>query len=53
MQSSSTFIRISGPVPEVKSSTLINDYEKYHCMCRRVQAKQRVGEKAWFVSTKF
>ena len=27
MQSSSTFIRISGPIPEVKKSTLINDYE--------------------------
>ena len=27
MQSSSTFIRISGPIPEVKKSTLIHDYE--------------------------
>ena len=27
MQSSSTFIRISGPIPEVKKSALINDYE--------------------------
>ena len=27
MQSSSTFIRISVPIPEVKKSALINDYE--------------------------
>ena len=27
MQSSSTFIRISGLIPEVKKSPLINDYE--------------------------
>ena len=27
MQSSSTFIRISGPFPEVKKSVLINDWE--------------------------
>ena len=27
MQSSSTFIRISGPILEVKKSLLINDYE--------------------------
>ena len=27
IQSSSTFIRISGPIPNVKKSTLVNDYE--------------------------
>ena len=27
MQSSSTFIAISGPIPEVKKSALINDWE--------------------------
>ena len=27
MQSLSTFIRLSGPIPEVKNSALINDYE--------------------------
>ena len=27
MQSSSTFIRISGPIAEVKKSALINNYE--------------------------
>ena len=27
MQSSSTFIRMSGLIPEVKMSALINDYE--------------------------
>ena len=27
MQSSSTFIRLSGLIPEVKKSALINDYE--------------------------
>ena len=27
MQSSSLFIRISGPIPEVKNSALINDLE--------------------------
>ena len=27
MQSLSTFIRISGPIPGVKKSALINDYE--------------------------
>ena len=28
MQYSSSFIRLSGPIPEVKKSELINDYEK-------------------------
>ena len=50
MQSSSTFIRISGPIPEVKKSTLIIDYEKYHCIFGRVRAKRGVGEQLWFVS---
>ena len=27
MQSSSRLIRLSGPIPEVKKSTWINDYE--------------------------
>ena len=27
MQSSSTFIRLLGPIPEVNKSALINDYE--------------------------
>ena len=27
MQYSSSFIRLSGPIPEVKKSELINDYE--------------------------
>ena len=29
MQSLSTFIRISGAIPEVKNPAFINDYEKY------------------------
>ena len=31
MQSLSTFIRISGPIPGVNKSALINDYENIAC----------------------
>ena len=32
-QSFSTFIRISGPIPEVEKSALINDYEIILAYC--------------------
>ena len=50
MQSSSTFISISGPIQEVKKKAY--DYQwlwKYYCLFRRVQAKWVVGEQVWFL----
>ena len=44
MQSSSTFIRISGPIPKVKTA-LINDYENAF---RTVPVKRGVDEQVWF-----
>ena len=48
MQSSSTFIRISGPIPEVKKSTLIYDYEYYRIL-GKVRTKRGIDEQVWFV----
>ena len=47
MQSSSTFIRISGPILEVKKSALINDWE--NIALGRIRAKRGVGKQLWFV----
>ena len=43
MRSSSTFIRISGPIPEVKKSAMINDWENIiaHWELGKVTCRQR------------
>ena len=48
MQSLSTFIRISGSIPEVKKNRIDQWLWKY-CILRKIRAKQGVGEQVWFV----
>ena len=44
MQSLSTFIRISGPIPGVKKSALINDYENIACSEESEQSEVLVNQ---------
>ena len=53
MQSSSTLMRISGLISEVKKSPLINDYENIVYTEDRAQAKRDVGKKVWFIPNTF
>ena len=47
-QSFSTFIRISGPIPEVEKSALINDYEIILAYCEEFkQSKVQATGLAW------
>ena len=52
IQSSSTFIKLSGPISEVKEkSAIINDWENIIAYWEgRIQAKRDVGEQVWFVT---
>ena len=45
MQSLSTFIRTSGPIPEMQKPALINDWQNLADL-----AKQGIGKQVWFVS---
>ena len=53
MQSSSTLMRISGLISEVKKSPLINDSENIAYTEDRVQAKRDVGKQVWFIPNTF
>ena len=45
VRSLSTFIRTSGPIPEMQKSALINDWQNLADL-----AKQGIGKQVWFVS---
>ena len=50
MQSSSTFIRMSGPIPEVKKKICIDKWlGKCYCILERIQANRGVSEQVRFV----
>ena len=53
MQSSSIFIRIPGPIPEIKKLSLDQWLLKYYCLFRKAQAKRGVGEQVRFVPNTF
>ena len=53
MQSSNTFIRLSGPIPVVRSSALINDYENIIAYWGKIRAKWDVDKQMWFVPNIF
>ena len=48
MQSSSTFIRISGPISKVKTA-LINDYKIIVAYSEQSKQSEGVSEQVWFV----
>ena len=52
MQSSSTFIKISGPNPRIKKICIDQRLWRYYCLFRRVRAKQGVGEQIWFAANR-
>ena len=49
MQSSSTFIRIPGPIPEVKKLSIDQSLGKDFCILGRIRAKRGIGKKVRFV----
>ena len=53
MQSWSTFIRMSGPIPEVKNPTLINDYENIIAYSKESEQSEVLGKQVWFVPNTF
>ena len=48
MQSSSTLIKISGPIPKVKKIWIDQRFKKYFCTLERIQAKQGDGKQVVF-----
>ena len=49
MQSSSTFMRMSRLMPEVKKICIDQWLGKYYCVLGRFRAKWGAGEQVWFV----
>ena len=49
METLSTFIRLSGPIPEVKHSALINNFENIIAYREKCWVKWGVDKKVWFV----
>ena len=48
MQCSSTFMRISGPIPEVEKNFIGKWLGKWYWILRRIPAKRGVGKQVWF-----
>ena len=48
MQCSSTFMRISEPIPEVEKNFIGQWLGKWYWILRRIPAKRGVGKQVWF-----